>query len=259
MGLFSGLIGAGLSLIGGRKDRKAKERAADPALMRAQYEGAGFNAMLGLPGVNAARSQLGTSMGRAFSAAGNFLADAFSQREQVRIQKAQLEVENERLRQSAQRLTMHANVPGIYGRRSNGQDQGRVSTRNRPVSGVSANSDTVQSDVESVGSVLAGVKPEDAVNGTVPYVGMAGDVTPGPNPETQMGIDEVLGWVAMEGAAYTGRAYKWARDLGRRHALALDIAEQNRARAHMQFRRSQRVTRNPARDRFFFQQNPRRY
>lgn len=50
-------------------------------------------------------------------------------------------------------------------------------------------------------TALAGVDPADAVRGTVPYVGMTGNAVTGPNAENQMGIDEVLGWLAMEGFA----------------------------------------------------------
>ena len=43
-------------------------------------------------------------------------------------------------------------------------------------------------------------------------MGMGGDIVPGPNPETQMGIDEVLGWGAMEAYAGAQRGVHGALD-----------------------------------------------
>lgn len=124
----SALISAGASLLGGMmgpspsddaEAQKGLQKSLDkqrPQWIRYGAEKAGFNPLVfagpsGLaPGLPAAQNTMGDAVARAGAA----LADGINETEQLKIQKAQLEQENERLAIMARESKLRANVPGIY-------------------------------------------------------------------------------------------------------------------------------------------------
>lgn len=125
MGWFlPALFSAGASLLGGHLEKNAQKKARrqeaemnDPVYLRERAEAAGFNPLTFL---NSGRS-LGPNsayrpvMGTAIANAGAAFSNAYAENEQVKIQKAELEMQNRRLEHLIQQTTLTPNVPGIYG------------------------------------------------------------------------------------------------------------------------------------------------
>lgn len=117
-------IAAGASLLGGLFGSSAKKKAVaqqnwynHPTQVRQRAEEAGFNplAFIG-PGVG---QQTGTSyapiMGQSIADAGAAYADGKQAEKQLEMQRAELEMENERLDALVKATKLTENVGGIYG------------------------------------------------------------------------------------------------------------------------------------------------
>ena len=142
--LLGGMIGNGRTTGGQLREQrrvKMQELRQTPTNIRVGAERAGFNPLVfaGPMSPGGYQATPGIGMGDAVSRAAMAFGDGLDRAEQTKIQLAQLEQENERLSQMAERLKLDANVPGIYGPRSgnrqapnNGQAQPSQSTR-RPM------------------------------------------------------------------------------------------------------------------------------
>lgn len=97
-----------------RKTREFNERQADPATIREKYEAAGFNPLLGLGGpvAQANAAPVGSIVADGIASAGMMYADEVQKNEEQAVQQSRLEMENERLRQTAQRLALMGDIAG---------------------------------------------------------------------------------------------------------------------------------------------------
>lgn len=120
--MLGALIGAGASLLGGAlSSRSAKKRQReqnaynDPVQMRARMEAAGFNPLLGpdFAGNQAAPAASGM-MGTAIANAGLAIADGFSEKKQLELEKTKLEQDRERLDKLIEQQTIRPKVGGVY-------------------------------------------------------------------------------------------------------------------------------------------------
>lgn len=118
-------LGAGLSLLGGILGRNSERKAIreqnaynDPAAIRARYEAAGFNPLLGIaPGVDLQTTAGGGNfLGSALADAGLQIGDAL-QRRAPQIQRMNaVASENDRLRAENSSLRLAPPVAGVYAR-----------------------------------------------------------------------------------------------------------------------------------------------
>lgn len=132
--VWGALVGAGLTFLGNRSANKqnAERHKIDDARyakadydqsfegIRANAEAAGFNPAA-VVGVGSGTGAGGSSSGAAFSSnttgVGSIVASAFQQDAQVKIQKAQLELENRRLNEIVEDSILRPQIAGIYGNR----------------------------------------------------------------------------------------------------------------------------------------------
>lgn len=229
------LIGAGASLIGGALNRREQRKAnadAKPKEQVREWEAAGINPILGITKGSYIPPQA-ASIGDSFATAGSQLARALELDQEKDLRETELSKENDKLREKLDDLA-NPQQPGYLQRYgaimplpSFGED-GVQSIQGDDRSGSGTN--VHPSGDELFGGVLPGVNRDDVVHGTVPYVGMSGDVIPGPNPETQIGIDEVLGWGLLEATAKSKNKVNWYLDHARNAGdwiggIAADIGE----------------------------------
>lgn len=219
LGLLGAVVSAGASLIAGNKNRKAAKAANAanrPIQQVKEWEKAGINPIMGITQGQWIPHQ-GVSMGDAFAAAGGHIARGLELQHQEDLEETELKKENEELRKQLDNVAMRgepsymSQYGGLVPLPDPGEQDGKsVQGSDRLLFGnlgpVSASDDR---------GLFAGVNSEDIVHGTVPYVGAFGEVVPGPNPETQMGVDEVIGWLTMEslsaGSLGLRKAYEWMR------------------------------------------------
>ncbi|WP_281954273.1 hypothetical protein [Pseudophaeobacter arcticus] len=235
---WGAVIGGALGLLGSLKNNKDTKAAHtsdtynnSPQGIRANAEEAGFNPLSVLTsgrsfgaGYSPTFENAGVHLGRAVEA-------GLTAMDRQKIKVTQLKNQNQRLTRQVERTTFDAKSPSVYDRRR-ADVQGIQGNSGRSV-GSSPNSGASGLLTDN----LVGVRPEDKVNGTVPYTGMNGDVIPGPNPKTQLGIDEVLGWLSMEGGAAGVGAFRklndkiwdWRNDREMRAAVS-DRQERRRRR-----------------------------
>lgn len=119
------LIGAAGSLLGGLFGRNSEKKAIaaqnaynDPAAVRARFEAAGFNPLLGIqPGVGMQQAVGGTNyIGQAIADSVGALASAWSETAAKKARKQSLERENTTLRRQLEVDTIRPKVSGGYGR-----------------------------------------------------------------------------------------------------------------------------------------------
>lgn len=123
--MIDALITGGASLLGGlfgsnsqkkqnAAQRRWQEKVTDPAYIRRRYENAGVNPMLGLGGPTPQTSPapVGSIVADSIASAGMIYTDEVQRNEQQAVQTAKLEMENERLRQNAQRLALMGEIAG---------------------------------------------------------------------------------------------------------------------------------------------------
>ena len=121
-----GLLSIGGALLGGLLNRSAakkqqarNEHNNDPATIRAKFEAAGFNPRLGIQGWSPSQSTYAPRFGDSVASAAAIYDEDKRVEEQLKIQKSQLEQENQRLEMLAERTKLRPSVPGIYGRTAN--------------------------------------------------------------------------------------------------------------------------------------------
>lgn len=102
----------------GLKQRKSDSYMNSPQGIRANAEAAGFNPLVFAgPGTGTGASYA-PRFGSAVAEAGAALASGMVDDEALKIQKAELELENRRLTEQIKNNQLRAKVPGIYGQRS---------------------------------------------------------------------------------------------------------------------------------------------
>lgn len=170
MGLFS----AGLGFLGARSANKAQERmhAQDtynnsPQGIRANAEAAGFNPLVFAgPGVGTGAGYT-PSLQNPLALLGEGIDAHFSEKEALKIQRSELDLENRRLEELVKRTTLSPNVPGIYGDRDARGSASASGVLSR--SGVDGNStSSVKDDIPSI---------------LVPWRTESGEIVMLPNPE----------------------------------------------------------------------------
>lgn len=205
--MLGALIGGAFSLINGAANRSAKRRANEanrPINQVAEWEAAGINPLFGISS-GGYIPHAAESFGDAFSVAGQHFQEYLDAKKnpdkvketETRQENTQLKKQLDKLAKPVEKthLAKHGGALPLPEVRDAGEDNGTV-FGDLPVPFVS-----------DVGLQHSGVDPDAAVRGSVPYVGSRGNAIVGPNPETQMGIDEVAGWLAMEGAALSSEFY----------------------------------------------------
>lgn len=131
---YGSIVSAGASLVGGimgskgdtardvRRQNIKQQRTMDwerPRWIRQGAEAAGFNPLLfagpiGMaPGLSPGGG--GNPMGDAVARAGAAIADGFGQAADLDMQKAELELERQRVEALAENLKLRPKVPGVYG------------------------------------------------------------------------------------------------------------------------------------------------
>lgn len=122
MSIIGALIGGAVSLIGGRKQRKAQAAArADanyrnsPQGIRDNAEAAGFNPLVFAGPGTGTGAQYAPVFGNEYAQAGAMISDAFAQEEALKIQRSELELQNKRLEEIVKQTTLTPDIPGIYG------------------------------------------------------------------------------------------------------------------------------------------------
>lgn len=124
MDLLGSIIGVGGSLLGGLLGKKSARSAEDrqneynkPINIRARAEEAGFNPLLFVgPGVGNQMSPGASGhMGAAITDAAMIAANEVSGRAEEKARLEQLELQNKKLRQEVNHMTLRPRTPGIYG------------------------------------------------------------------------------------------------------------------------------------------------
>lgn len=123
----AGLVNGAFSILGGLFGSKSKKKATAaqnwynaPQQQRDRAEAAGFNPLFTMSnGASGNQMQSGYSpiMGNSIAQAGAAYADGKQAEEQLKIQRAELEMENERLDALVKATKLKENVGGIYSRR----------------------------------------------------------------------------------------------------------------------------------------------
>lgn len=127
--VFSAIAGLAGSLLGANRQRQEakdarmfNERQTDPAYIRQRYEAAGFHPILGLGGpvASAVTSNFGSIIANGFGSFGR----AVQEDQALKLQATALEQENERLRRRNERMMLHPETGGIYGRNREAREAG---------------------------------------------------------------------------------------------------------------------------------------
>lgn len=141
--MLGALIGAGASLLGGVLGNRASKKAHDkdtynnsPQGIRANAEAAGFNPLIFAGPGTGTGARYTPAFSNPLAGAGAILSDGYYQQEQLKIQKAELEQENQRLENMAKKFSLTPPIPGLYG----GQYGARTKARTSGVAGSAASS-----------------------------------------------------------------------------------------------------------------------
>lgn len=119
--VLGALITAGSSILGAGMNaqaRKRSDRMNSPAGIRANAEKAGFNPLLFVGPGTGTGAQYAPTMGNIIANAGAAIGNQVIDGEALQIQKAELEMENQRLQHLIEQTTLRAPIPGIYGARN---------------------------------------------------------------------------------------------------------------------------------------------
>lgn len=194
-GLVSGLVGAGLSFIGGKKNRKSQERIHareqylnSPQGIRDEAEKAGFNPLTVMNSGRQFGAGYAPQFGNEYAALGQGLADAATGYEQLQIQRAELELETQRLKELQKATAMGPKVAGIYGPRNGGNNK----NGSRSVSGRSGGSRNDGSTSDTIGS-MAHLAPDRELE-VSPFTSGAGVIE-----LSNKGTDLIGGPIAVPG------------------------------------------------------------
>lgn len=127
-GLIGAVIGAGASLIGANKQKKANEaaqraqneyneRQSDPAEIRRKFEAAGFNPLLGVQGWQPAQQTgyVPSSIGSAISEAGAVFGNYFDGKAKEKSALTAAQQENAKLKERLRDQMLRPAVGGIFG------------------------------------------------------------------------------------------------------------------------------------------------
>lgn len=122
---IGGLVGPVLGFIGQKEANDTAKNAAardsynnSPQGIRANAEQAGFNPLTVLNSGRSFGAGYQPQFGNALGQLGQGITDAINGQEQLKIQKAELEIERQRVDQLAKAMTLGPKIPGIYGARS---------------------------------------------------------------------------------------------------------------------------------------------
>lgn len=121
------LIQAGTSLLGGLLGNRQRKKDAynnSPQGIRANAEAAGFNPLVFAGPGTGTGANYAPVMGAYIADAGSAFGEGIAANEQLKMQKSELELENQRLEQLAKATKLAANVPGIYGSRQGDSPSG---------------------------------------------------------------------------------------------------------------------------------------
>lgn len=116
--MWGAILGLAGSLIGAKKDSDARKRSDymnSPQGIRSNAEEAGFNPLVFAGPGTGTGAQYAPTMGSIISNGFAAAADSFNQEKQLRLQRSQLEMENERLNKVVQETTLTPKISGIYG------------------------------------------------------------------------------------------------------------------------------------------------
>ena len=111
------------SLVGGifssRSKRKAQNRQNaynNPSAIRARFEKAGFNPLLGMNNPSALQQPVGdhSMMGDSIARAGLSYAEGKTEEQRLKIEKSRLEMQNKALEADLQKTRLQPPVPGVY-------------------------------------------------------------------------------------------------------------------------------------------------
>lgn len=173
--IFGQVLGAGVSLFGARKQRKAQAAArADanyrnsPQGIRDNAEAAGFNPLVFAGPGTGTGAQYAPVFGNEYAQAGAMISDAFAQEEALKIQRSELELQNKRLEEIVKQTTLTPDVPGIYG-------------ADRAYSSNSSGGFLRRGGLD--GSPAAGVGYDDIPSILVPWRTENGEIVMLPNPD----------------------------------------------------------------------------
>ncbi len=109
----TGILGAALNANERKKDRFMNS----PQGIRKNAEAAGFNPLLFTGPGTGTGAQYAPTMGNIIANTGAAMAGTLTDQEALKMQKAQLDMENQRLTELVERTTLRPDVPGIYGAR----------------------------------------------------------------------------------------------------------------------------------------------
>lgn len=127
MGWVSALIGGAASLIGGRADRKQRDKELamqDPVYRRERLEAAGLNPDVHFGSTSGlGRMGYGPVMGRAIADAGAMLANGLDTARQHKLEVTRLEMEKRKLDAALKQQTIRPRVGGYYEQRRNNAAQ----------------------------------------------------------------------------------------------------------------------------------------
>lgn len=139
--MLAALIPAAASLLGGFANRRATKKAnaraeayQDPKNIRARYEAAGFNPLLGMQGSpGTVWPGMVPTMGDSIANAGMLLSQGITQRQQqVEAENSALRTEKEALQTAAQNSVIRPTVPGLYGQAPWGPGANEATPRYNP-------------------------------------------------------------------------------------------------------------------------------
>lgn len=228
MGFFSEVIGPVLGFIGEKEANDSAKNAAardsynnSPQGIRANAEQAGFNPLTVLTSGRSFGAGYQPQFGNALGHLGQGITDAINGREQLKIQKAELEIERRRVDQLAKAMTLGPKIPGIYGARSGygtSKRSGKTGAARALPSDPSVPSLGGSGGSQRIGSPNAGLAPHREVDRT-PFTSgpgiididnaftdfMGGPVVvPGDGGEP-WGVDELAGVAISAGPQIIGR------------------------------------------------------
>lgn len=149
------LVSGASSLLGGLFGKNSAEKATRdqnyynrPRAQRQRAEGGGFNPLFVMSnGASGNQTQSGYSpiMGNSIAQAGAAFAGAMQAEEQLKIQRSELEMENQRLDELVKATKLTANVGGIYAKGNRNNGSGNLGSSSNP-NGYGRSGDVVAPD-----------------------------------------------------------------------------------------------------------------
>ncbi len=135
--IFGALIGAGASLLGGALNRKSSGKQEsranahnDPAAIRARYEAAGFDPLLGINNANPSYQQTyQPKFGNAVDKAVNGFLDRMQDNKILNLEKTRLELEVDKLRKDVKGAKIRPKVAGVFNGGFNGGSDATAANR----------------------------------------------------------------------------------------------------------------------------------